>query len=72
MTGMMKLSQNQKFGHETMRVLYGRFSNLLKRGRGQRRPYANNLSGGHFETVSDAGPTDEIAFPRNAGFHSSQ
>jgi hypothetical protein len=38
----------------------------------ERRPYAKNLSGGHFENVSDAGPTDEVAFQRNAGFRSPQ
>jgi hypothetical protein len=50
------------------------------------RPYAKNIFGGHFETVSDAGLTDKIAWchgcaegssvqgrvPLKEGFHSSQ
>ena len=45
----------------------------LPLGGGRVRAYLWHDSGRcmNFETVSDADPTDEIAFPRNAGFHSS-
>ena len=44
-----------------MRVLYGAVLEPPEMKASERRPYAKNLFRGHFETVSDAGPIDEIA-----------